>query len=116
MMEIRDALEKRFGEEKVRQVFDNLNSDFHCKIPMARVVTVRGNKWQVDYTPRVDFTNGEELELFIEDIEKLYEKRFNRKLKIEPGEALGAAWGYVMLGTRSKLIKDYLKNYGGLKK
>ncbi|MCX6814946.1 MAG: hypothetical protein NTY20_04845 [Candidatus Aenigmarchaeota archaeon] len=112
-MEIRQAFEKRFGEEKVHQVFDNPNSELRYGIPMARVVTVRGRNWQVDYTPRVDFTNGEELELFLEYIEKLYEKRFNRKLKIEPGEAVGASWGFVMLGTRSKVIKDYLKNYGG---
>jgi len=112
-MEIRDALEKRFGKEKVHQVFDNPNSDFECKIPMARVVTVCGSKWQVDYTPRIDFMDGGKLESFLGEIEELYENRFNRKLRIEPGEALGAAWGYVMLGTRSKIIKDYLKNMEG---
>jgi hypothetical protein len=112
-MEIREAFEKRFGKEKVHRVFDNPNSELSYGIPMARVVTVRGRNWQVDYTPRVDFTDGEELESFLEDIEKLYENRFNRKLKIEPGEAVGTAWGFVMLDTRSKLIKDYLRNYGG---
>jgi hypothetical protein len=112
-MEIRQSFEKRFGEEKVHQVFDNPNSELRYGIPMARVVTVRGKNWQVDYSPRVDFTDGEQLESFLKEVEGLYEGRFNRKLRIEPGEAVGVPWGFVMLGTRSKIIKDYLRNHGG---
>jgi len=112
-MEIRDALEKRFGKEKVRQVFDYPIQDHLYPIPVARVVSVRGRNWLIDYAPRVDFRDGEKLDIFLEEIGNFYQQRFNRKLKMEPGDSVAGEIGFVMLGTRSKLIKDYLKNYGG---
>jgi len=111
-MEVRQALERRFGKEKVHKVVDNPYSDLRCEIPMARVVTVRGSKWQVDYNPRADFTDAGELESFLREVEKVYEGKFHRKLRMKPGEALGASWVYVMLGTRSKMIKNFIESYG----
>jgi hypothetical protein len=58
-MEIRQAFEKRFGEGKVHHVFDYPVQDHRYPIPVARVVTVRGSNWLIDYSPRLDFSDGE---------------------------------------------------------
>lgn len=113
-MEIRQVLEQIVGKERVAEEFFPIDDRIdYSDVPISsiRIVTVRGAGWLVDHMPWIDFEDGDSLNKFLEDVTKFYEQNVKKSLKIDVRDSMGGTVHYLILGTRSKAIKEFVKNY-----
>jgi len=117
-MEIREVLEKWFGKSKIYKIFDDpLELKIDNPLPSdgrpfyAYIGCVEGKNWRPDQLSFIEIRDGELLDSFLTNILKFYENLFERKLKIGVNGSYLDTDAHILLGTRSKLIKEYLKKY-----
>lgn len=117
-MKIRQTLEKWFGEETIYKIFESplgLKADhpvLNDDIPYCTYVgVVEGQNWRPDQLSFHEFEEGEVLNNFLIDVSKLYEKLFERQLKLRVSGTYLNPDAHIFLGTRSKTIREYLRSY-----
>jgi len=117
-MEIRPVLEKWFGKRTIYKIFDDpLELKVDNPLPSdgrpfyAYVGLVEGKNWRPDQLSFIEFRNGEFLDNLLTNASEFYEKLFGRKLKIVINGSYLDTDAHILLGTRSKAIKEYLRNY-----
>ncbi|MFH0936663.1 MAG: hypothetical protein V1815_03235 [Candidatus Woesearchaeota archaeon] len=111
---LRPALEERFGKSKVQEVFGN------TIIPCVRVVTVHykpsKGEWIFDDNPSIDFVDEKRLENFLDSVKYFYRKKHKASLEMQILNYVENTIGYVILGTRDKSMKQYIKDYQDFQK
>ena len=117
-MDIRPILEKRFGKRTIYRIFnDPLELRINNPLPSdgrpfyAYVGMVEGLNWRPDQLSFIEITDGKTLDNLLTDVIKFYEKQFGRRLQIAISGSYLDTDAHVLLGTRSKLVKEYLRNY-----
>ena len=111
---LRPVLEERFGKSKVQEVFDN------TIVLRVRVVTVHykpsNKKWVFNDNPAIDFADEKRLENFLNSVEEFYRKRHKEQLEMQISNDVENIIGYIILGTRDKSVKEYIKGYQDFQK
>jgi len=116
-MDIKSVLEKRFGERCIHRIFnDPLMLRIDDPLPVDRrpffayVGIVAGKNWLPDKLSFIEVRDGEVLDGLLTDVSKFYKNLFGRNLKIVVGGNYLDTDAVILLGTRAKSIKEYLRN------